>query len=194
VKTQNGENVCQCYLADQQLHRLLEKVDADLAQKTQAEGCCRCGDKLYYDSYARKPRGGPATWDKRYSFTCATNRHRVTPPSVRFLGPKVYVMVVVVLISAMRHGLKAERVQALRESLGIDRRTVQRWRAWWLEHFVQSSFWKAARSRFLPLVCERTLPWSLCEAFGIDRRDRLLDLLKFLSPITTGSVPLDRVF
>jgi len=194
VKTQNGENVCQCYLADQQLHRLLEKVDADLAQKTRAEGCCRCGDKLYYDSYPRKPRGGPAAWDKRYSFTCATNRHRVTPPSVRFLGPKVYVMVVVVLISAMRHGLKAERVQALRESLGIDRRTVQRWRAWWLEHFVQSSFWKAARARFVPLVCERTLPWSLCEAFGIDCRDRLLDLLKFLSPTTTGSVPLDRIF
>ncbi len=125
--------MCQCYLADQQLHRLLEKVDADLAQKTQAEGCCRCGDKLYYDSYPRKPRGGPATWDKRYSFTCATHRHRVTPPSVRFLGPKVYVMVVVVLISAMRHGLKAQRVQALRESLGIDRRTVERWRAWWLK-------------------------------------------------------------
>ena len=186
--------MCQCYLADQQLHRLLEKVDADLAQKTQAEGCCRCGDKLYYDSYRRKPRGGPATWDKRYSFTCATHRHRVTPPSVRFLGPKVYVMVVVVLISAMRHGLKAQRVQALRESLGIDRRTVERWRAWWLKHFVESGFWKAARARFLPLVCERTLPWSLCQAFGIDRRDRLLDLLKFLSPITTGSVPLHRIF
>jgi len=194
VKTQNGENVCQCYLADQQLHRLLEKVDADLAQKTQAEGCCRCGDKLYYDSYPRKPRGGPATWDKRYSFTCATHRHRVTPPSVRFLGPKVYVMVVVVLISAMRHGLKAQRVQALRESLGIDRRTVERWRAWWLKHFVESGFWKAARARFLPLVCERTLPSSLCQAFGIDRRDRLLDLLKFLSPITTDSVPLHRIF
>ncbi len=99
-----------------------------------------------------------------------------------------------VLISAMRHGLKAQRVQALRESLGIDRRTVERWRAWWLKHFVESCFWKAARARFLPLVCERTLPWSLCGVFGIDRRDRLLDLLKFLSPITTGSVPLHRIF
>ena len=91
MKTPNEEKLCQCYLADQQLHRLLEKVDADVAQKTQAAGCCHCGDKLYYDSYPRKPRGGPATWDKRYSFTCATHRHRVTPPLVRFLGPKVYV-------------------------------------------------------------------------------------------------------
>ena len=194
MKTPNEEKLCQCYLDDQQLYRLLEKVDADLAQKTQEQGCCRCGDKLYFDSYPRKPRGGPATWDKRYSFTCATNRHRVTPRSVRFLGPKVYVMVVVVLISAMRHGLKRERVQALRENLGIDRRTLERWRAWWLEQFVQSVFWKAARGRFMPLVCERTLPWSLCKVFGVDRRDRLLELLKFLSPITTGSVPLDRLF
>jgi hypothetical protein len=188
VKTPNEEKLCQCYLADQQLHRLLEKVDVDLAQKTKAEGCCRCGDKLYYDSYPRKPRGGPATWDKRYSFTCATHRHRVTPPSVRFLGPKVYVMVVVVLISAMRHGLKAERVQALRERLGIDRRTLQHWRSWWLENFVRSRFWKGARARFMPPVSEATLPWSLCERFQIiKRRDRLLDLLQFLSPITTAS-------
>lgn len=194
MKTPNEEKLCQCYLADQQLHRLLEKVDSDLAQKTQAQRCCRCGDKLYYDCYPRKPRGGPATWDKRYSFTCATKRHRITPPSVRFLGPKVYVMVVVVLISAMRHGLKADRVQALRESLGIDRRTVERWRAWWLENFVRGAFWKAARGRFLPRICEKVIPWSLCETFGSDRRDRLLDLLKFLSPITTGSVPLDRLF
>jgi len=166
----------QNYLADEQLWLFLEKVDAELAQKAQQEGCCRCGDKLYWDSYPRKPRGGPAGWDKRYSFTCAEKRHRVTPPSVRFLGPKVYVT-----------------VHALRESLSIDRRTLEHWRTWWLERFVQSAFWKAARARFMPLICEKTLPLSLCEAFGVDRRDRLLDLLKFLSPITTRSVPLDRM-
>ena len=48
--------------------------------------------------------------------------------SVRFLGRKVYVGIVVVLVSAMDHGLKPERVQVLRESLGIDRRTLQHWR------------------------------------------------------------------
>jgi hypothetical protein len=59
----------------------------------------------------------------------------------------------------------------LRKSLGIDRRTLERWRQWWLETFVQSSFWKAARARFMPSVCEQTLPGSLAEAFGIGRRD-----------------------
>jgi hypothetical protein len=102
--------------------------------------------------------------------------------------------VVVLLVSAMRHGLKDEQVGALRESLGIDRRTMERWRKWWLEVFVQSPFWKVARARFMPLICEATLPWSLCQAFGMDDRDRLLDLLKFLSPITTASIPLETGF
>lgn len=92
----------------------------------------------------------------------------------------------VVLVSALRHGLTPERMRVLRESLGIDRRTVERWRQWWLEGFVQSSFWKEARARFMPSVCEKSLPWSLGEVFDIERRDRLLELLKFLSPITTN--------
>ena len=90
----------------------------------------------------------------------------------------------VLLVSAMRHGLSAHRVQALRERLGIDRRTLERWWVWWLENFVHSAFWKAARARFMPLLCESTLPLSLCEAFEIERKDRLLDLLKYLSPLT----------
>lgn len=98
------------------------------------------------------------------------------------------------MVSAMRHGLKAERVRALRESLGIDRRTLERWRTWWLKEFVQSPFWKVARARFMPLIGEGTLPWSLCQAFGMDCRDRLLDLLKFLSPITTASIALETGF
>jgi hypothetical protein len=90
---------------------------------------------------------------------------------------------VVVLLAAMTHGLSAERVRRLRESLGIDRRTLGRWRQWWLGTFVRSAFWKAARARFLPPLCERTLPWSLCLGFQARRRDRLLDLLRFLAPV-----------
>lgn len=93
----------------------------------------------------------------------------------------------------MRHGLNPQRVGRLREILNIDRRTLEHWRRWWLETFVQSRFWKAARARFTPLLCEKTLPLSLCQAFQIDRRDRLLELLQFLSPVTTTSVPLDHL-
>ena len=85
----------------------------------------------------------------------------------------------------MRHGLTPQRVESLRLSLGVDRRTLERWRQWWLNAFVQSGFWKIARARFMPLVSEMALPWSLLERFGLPESERLLDLLKFLAPITT---------
>jgi hypothetical protein len=45
----------------------------------------------------------------------------------------------------------------------------------------------------MPVLCQKTLPWSLCEAFKIDRLDRLLKLLRFLRPLTTAwvTVPQD---
>lgn len=43
----------------------------------------------------------------------------------------------------------------------------------------------------MPALNEPGLPWSLCEIFSAERRDRLLELLRFLAPITTGSATLD---
>jgi hypothetical protein len=103
------------------------------------------------------------------------------------MGRRVYAGLVVVLVSAMIHGLKPERVELLREALKIDRRTLERWRQWWLGLFVGSSFWRAARARFMPPLCHKTMPLSLCLSFEVERRDRLLELLKFLAPITTPS-------
>ena len=108
---------------------------------------------------------------------------------MRFLGRKIYAGLVVVLVSTMVHGLNAERVRRIRALLKtdqqIDRRTLERWRQWWLDTFVRCSFWKEARARFMPPVCEKTLPNSLCARFEIGQRNRLVALLKFLAPITT---------
>jgi len=177
----------QSYLSDELLLQMMEKVDLDLSQKCKVKPCERCQSKLHCDNYPRKLRGGPEHWDRRYSFTCAAHRHRTTPPSVRFLGRKVYLGVVVVLISALRHGLKPDRVKCLKHHLNIDRRTLEHWLEWWLERFVRCPFWRDARARFMPILCEHSLPLALCEAFKVERRDRLLDLLKFLTPITTGA-------
>jgi hypothetical protein len=186
VSKRFGESQCRERLADQELFQLLEKVDGDLLAEARSKGCLVCGGKLHRSDYERKPRGGPQ-WDLRFSLCCAEEgcRRRQTPPSVRFMGRRVYAGLVVVLVSAMLHGLKPERVQSLREALGIDRRTLERWRQWWLITFVESSFWREARARFMPPLCHKTMPLSLCESFGVERRDRLLDLLKFLAPITT---------
>ena len=186
--TTSSESWCQNQPPDQQLHQLLEKVDLDLAEQAHQQGCLFCGGKLHRADYDRKPRGGPE-WDYRYSFCCAREgcRRRRTPESVRFMGRRVYAGLVVVLVSALVHGLKPERVARLREALGIERRTLERWHQWWLVTFVESSFGRAARARFLPPLCPRTRPGLLGLSFQVQRRDRRLALLRFLAPLTTPS-------
>ena len=186
MKKKNGETWYQSHLVDQELHQLLEKVDADLAREACQKGCLYCQGRLHRADYDRKPRGGPQ-WERRYSYCCAEEdcRRRRTPESVRFLGRRVYAGLVVVLISVMIHGLKPGRVRRIREALQIDSRTLKRWRQWWLDSFVRSSFWKAARARFMPPLCERTLPLSLWLSFELEERQRLLAVLQFLGPITT---------
>lgn len=199
MKTQKLENLCQCYLADQLLPQVVSKVDADLSAKVRQGGCLHCSGKLHSARYRRKPRGRPKQDQERKeeiwrdSFCCDQDgcRKRHTPPSVRFLGRKVYWGFIVVLVAAMHHGVKPARLKILRETLGVDSRTVERWREWWLQAFAQSAFWKAARARFSPPLDPKALPQALCEAFKVDRRDRLLRLLQFLSPVTTGSIPLE---
>src|SRR6185437_9976147 len=92
-------------------------VDQDLAQTTRQKACS-CGGRLHCANYPRKPRGAdalPADYAWRFSFCCARDgcRQRVTPPSVRFRGRKVYLFAVVVLVSAMRQGPSPRRVREL---------------------------------------------------------------------------------
>ncbi len=178
-------------LRDPRLYQLFEKVDVERAQAVRAARCKRCGGSLHQADYERKPRGGPAEgrWDERYSFCCEKDgcRKRHTPPSVRFLGRKVYVGVVVVLVAAMMHGPNARRMATLQEALGIDARTLNRWRQWWLDVFVQTPFWKANRARFMPALNETLMPYCLVDSFHAQGREGLIKLMEFLSPITTKS-------
>ena len=59
----------------------------------------------------------------RLSFCCDRDgcRKRTTPPSVRFLGRKVYLGAIVILISAMRQGPSPRRVRELSARFGVDR-------------------------------------------------------------------------
>ena len=184
MKKPSEEKWCQDHLENRGLWQVLEAFDADLAKQAQGAGC-GCGGKLHRANYERKPRGGPG-WDWRHSFCCGEEgcRRRRTPPSVRFLGRREYVGLVVVLLSAMRHGLKAGRVDRIREQLGVDVRTLERWRQWWLTGFAERPFWKAAKARLVPPVEEAALPRSLAERFGIEATDGVVRLLGFLAPIT----------
>jgi hypothetical protein len=71
----------------------------------------------------------------------------MTPPSVRFLGRKVYLGAVVILISAMRQGPTLRRVHELSTLFSVDRATVARWQDFWRDYIPQTPFWKLARGR-----------------------------------------------
>jgi len=114
-------------------------------------------------------------------------RKRKTPPSVRFLGRKVYLGVVVVMVSAMMHGASESRLKRLQQILPIDRRTLKSWRQWWAETFVQSAFWKGMRGRFRRPMDPGQMPLGLVETFDAFQVEGLVKLMKFLSPITTKS-------
>ena len=176
-------------LNDTQFFKLLMRVDADLAKTASLSGCDSCGGKLHCGDYPRLPRGSRWVRDKRFSFCCSKCRKRKTPPSVVFLGRKVYLGVVVVLVGAMMHGLHAKRVERLRQVLGIDEHTLIRWREWWRETFVASPFWKGARGRFSPVLDDARMPLSLVEAFHGEVAENMVRLLVFLAPITVGAFP-----
>jgi hypothetical protein len=112
---------------------------------------------------------------------------------VRFLGRKVYLGAVVILVSAMQQGPSAWRVAELSKLFDVDRRTISRWQAFWREHFPRTSFWKVQRARLVPVVKILVLPLSLLEAFVQTHEDRdgWKRLLCFLSPITiTGGLKI----
>lgn len=179
-------------LSDATFWSFLFTLDQDLAATTKAKRCPHCGDRLHQADYPRKPRGAgnlPAEYRWRLSFCCARDgcRKRVTPPSVRFLGPKVYLGAVVILVAAMRQGPSPRRIRELTRLFGASRETIYRWREFWNEHFPKTTFWKLARARLVPVLEITEFPRSLLEAFvrGADDRDGWSRLLLFLAPIST---------
>jgi hypothetical protein len=190
----------QASLAGARFHELLLTFDRDLAETARCAGCALCNGVLHSARYRRKPRGRLCQLgeehDWRFSFCCAVDgcRTRATPPSLRFLGRKVYLAAMVVLIAIMRQGTTAARMRQLSGLAGVDRRTAGRWRVWWRDSFTASPFWRIARAAFMPPVDRDRLPASLLERFSDDGapwRDtpgmmQLIALLRFIGPITGG--------
>lgn len=183
--------MCDNPLLDSKFYAFLQRIDEELAAETRAGGCRRCMGRLHRDRYRRKPRGGPRGLDQAYwyrlSFTCAICDKRHTPVSVRFLGRRIYLAAVVVLASALRSGLNDRRVGQLTEWIGVPKRTIERWRRWWLQEFVSSPFWTNARARFMPPLEAAALPASLLQRFrDLDLSSQLTAALRLLAPLNEG--------
>ena len=159
-------------------------LDEEMAEAARQAGCPHCGGRLDSARYPRKPRGGPwalgAEHDFRHSFCCAREgcRRRVTPPSVRFLGRRVYLGAVVVLATALAQGDAPWVVSRLTQALGIGRRTLVRWRRWWRSDIASDRRLEEARGDFMPVPDFSALPGSLLERFAGDPSSRLTHLLE----------------
>ena len=166
-------------------------IDRELATTAQGGGCLGCGGRLDHADYPRKPRGGPAdlpaAYERRTSFCCDACRQRRTPASVRFLGRRVYLGVVVLLACVLRQGPTPWRVARLRAVLGVSAETLARWHQWWRDDFVHTAFWRAARSRFARPVEAPAIPRGLLEHFDGDAVAQVVAMLRFLGPLTTTS-------
>ncbi len=180
----------------------LEKADRKLASWVRGRRCPRCGGPLHQSNYQRKPRGATIVEPEgrlglRYSLCCGREgcRRRVLPPSLRFLGRRVYAEVVVFLASVVALLVGGKR-QASAET-GVPAWTLKRWAVWWREAFPRSRTWMEIRARVVPTPEEDSLPRSLYAGIeeALSRRTERYDgdvcvvAAQLLAPSTTLSMP-----
>lgn len=171
---------------------LLVQQDEELVRRIAAEGCLVCGEnRLHRSDYPRKPRGAMIAssgeaWVMRFSLCCGVDgcRKRVTPPSMRFLGRRVYLGIVVIVASLA--GQAIAKASELRTQTGVPPRTVRRWLSWWQGFFPSTEVFVAIRARLFGVSIER-LPSSITDQLPGTFPSRITALLVWLAPLTTGS-------
>ena len=93
---------------------LLVELDEAVTRRVAAERCPACKGPLHRGDYDRKPRGAlialaGEAFARRFSLCCGREgcRKRATPPSVRFLGRRVYLGAVVLVASIVALALRS---------------------------------------------------------------------------------------
>jgi hypothetical protein len=156
-----------------------------------AGGCPACGGPLHRGDYDRKPRGAQLAPEgeelvRRFSLCCGREgcRKRALPPSLRFLGRRVYLGVVVIVASLVAQALGT--ASALRRATGVPGRTARRWLSWWRGPFIGTAVFVALRARLVGVVVDE-LPASIVDRLAGSPTQRARALLEWLAPIPTGA-------
>lgn len=172
---------------------LLLESDEAVTRRVAAAGCPVCEGPLHRSDYNRKPRGAliaPAGegFVRRFSLCCGREgcRKRATPPSVRFLGRRVYLGAVVIVASMVVRMLRAAK--EIRQRTGVPARTTGRWLGWWQGPFLDTEVFVTICARLLGVDIDR-VPVSIVDRLAGTRTERVGTMLELLSPLTTGSVP-----
>ncbi|MEO6420455.1 MAG: hypothetical protein ABIP39_13645 [Polyangiaceae bacterium] len=171
----------------------LTAIDEAITARVAAAACAFCGGPLHRGDYPRKPRGGlvavaAEAFSRRFSLCCGREgcRRRATPPSVRFLGRRVYVGAVVIVASIV--ALATMTASAIRRATGISPRTARRWLRWWRGPFSETRVFAALSARLVPAVSREELPASVLARVPGSAETKLAYLLGWLAPLTTASV------
>lgn len=180
---------------DREFFAALLRADAEIAAAVGGDGCGWCGGRLHRGNYPRKPRGGAfATAGEavvvRFSFCCGREgcRRRTTPPSLRFLGRRVYLEAVVLVASVAAALLGAGR--GTERAAGVPSRTLGRWLGWWRGSFLATTeFVTLAAALALGTAAARTaMPASLWQASpSSTAAGAVAWLARRLAPLTTSA-------
>ena len=92
---------------------------------------------------------------------------------LRFLGRKVYVSILVLLVTSMTQGPSPKRLCAFETEHGISPHTVRRWSRYWRETFVIQNAWRYHRGNLLPPIDEEGLPHTLLARLEQSAMDKL---------------------
>ncbi len=163
---------------DDEIFARLHNLDVELTEAVRRGGCVYCGGRLDRADFPRKPRGLPESvevlFERRFALCCSREgcRRRTLPPSVRFLGRRVYAAIAIVVACV------AEATQRRWQ----EARRVARWLGWWRDVFAHSAVVTGLRGRLATPLDVGALPGSLLERMGgADRGDRLVRLLALVA-------------
>jgi hypothetical protein len=191
------------FVLDREFFELLTAHDEAIALEVAHRGCAKCDGPLYRGDYDRKPRGGVIGREgegmvRRFSLCCGREgcRKRATPPSLRFLGRRVYVGAVVIVASIVAHAVgvlsavraaRRSAARAVRTTTGVPARTTRRWLNWWRGPFLNTEVYLWVRARLIGVDIGR-LPSSILDPLPGTKTEQVGALLAILAPLTTGSV------
>jgi hypothetical protein len=168
---------------DSAFFQCLCELDLALVVRLKARRCPCCGGPLDTANFPRKPRGlweGPAL---RFSLCCRQEgcRHRLTPPSLRFLGRKVYVGWVVIM------GVDFHNDIGL--SSPLCHRTLSRWKSFWRENLADISpfmRWVRAHGLLPPSFMPTESPRGILGAIGFPGESSWIPALKLFTQYPAG--------
>jgi hypothetical protein len=164
--------------SDEEFSQCLRDRDKDLFLKMRGTPCALCGSPLDASNFLRKTRGMGNQSEKRFSICCRRVgcRHRVTLPSLRFMGRKVHAAWRVVMVNAFHE------VQGIAPA--VSRQTLARWQHFWKERLQEEApFMRQARaSGQLSLALEDSPSLlALLQSLGFPSQESWVSCLRFFT-------------